>query len=204
MVSPAPPIFEIMPLAISDISAMAFFIFMSSIRAQTGVSSDVPLHVSLPPHPTDAYGRSKLAAEQDLAALPDLAVTSLRPVVIYGEGVKGNIATLLKLARTGLPLPIGGLKAKRSYLALDRLVERVIDCLEREVALVGPAIIADPFPMTLVGFLNHVLALEAAHNGQPPATPIIWTLPQTLLDLILKPLKPDFWAKISGSQIVKN
>ena len=61
----------------SDTGHVQRLIFMSSIRAQTGVSSDIPLHVGLPPQPTDAYGRSKLAAEQDLAALPNLAVTSL-------------------------------------------------------------------------------------------------------------------------------
>ncbi len=138
--------------AASDTDHVQRFIFMSSIRAQTGVSSDTPLHVGLPPQPTDAYGRSKLAAEQDLAALPNLAVTSLRPVVIYGEGVKGNVATLLKLARTGLPLPIGGLKAKRSYLALERLVERVVAVLESDTPVPGPQIVADPEAKTLAEF----------------------------------------------------
>jgi UDP-glucose 4-epimerase len=178
------------------------FIFMSSIRAQTGASSDVPLHVGLPPQPTDAYGRSKLAAEQDLAALPDLAVTSLRPVVIYGEGVKGNVATLLKLARTGLPLPIGGLKAKRSYLALDRLVETVIAALESDTPVSGPQIVADPDAMTLAEFLDHLLDLEATRTGDPRIKPRIWNVPEWLLRMIIKPVMPDVWGKLGGSQVV--
>ena len=178
------------------------FIFMSSIRAQTGVSSDIPLHVGLPPQPTDAYGRSKLAAEQDLAALPDLAVTSLRPVVIYGEGVKGNIATLLKLARTGLPLPIGGLKAKRSYLSLDRLVSTVIAALESETPVPGPQIVADPEAKTLAELLDHLLDLEATHTGDPRIKPRIWNVPEWLLRMIIKPVMPDVWGKLGGSQVV--
>ncbi len=178
------------------------FIFMSSIRAQTGASSHVPLHVGLPPRPTDAYGQSKLAAEQDLAHLPNLAVTSLRPVVIYGEGAKGNVATLLKLARTGLPLPIGGLKAKRSYLSLDRLVETVIAALESEAPMLGPQIVADPEAMTLAEFLNHLLEHEAERTGAPNLKPRIWTVPEWLLRMLIKPVRADIWDKLAGGQVV--
>ena len=73
------------------------------------------------PQPIDAYGRSKLAAEQGLAAL-DLDWVALRPVLVYGAGVKGNMAALVRLARSRLPLPFGGLTARRSLLALDNLV----------------------------------------------------------------------------------
>ena len=188
--------------AASDAGHVQRFIFMSSIRAQTGISSDIPLHVGLPPQPTDAYGRSKLAAEQDLAALPNLAVTSLRPVVIYGEGVKGNVATLLKLARTGLPLPIGGLMAKRSYLSLDRLVSTVIAALESETPVMGPQIVADPEAKTLAKLLDHLLDLEATHTGDPRIKPRIWNVPEWLLRMIIKPVMPDVWGKLGGWQVV--
>ena len=178
------------------------FILMSSIRAQTGASSDVPLHVGLPPQPSDAYGRSKLAAEQDLAALPDLAVTSLRPVVIYGKGVKGNVATLLKLARTGLPLPIGGLKARRSYLSLDHLVTTVIAALESDTPVIGPQIVADPEPMTLAEFLHDRLEQEAKRSGVPNTKPRIWSVPEWLLRIMIKPVKPDLWDKLGGWQVL--
>lgn len=178
------------------------FIFMSSIRAMTGVSSNMPLHVGLPPQPTDAYGRSKLAAELDLAHLPDLAVTSLRPVVIYGEGVKGNVATLMRWARSGLPLPIGGLKARRSYLALEHLIETVVDALERPEPLIGPLIVADQEAMTLPQLLKHLLALEAAKSGHPVNQPLILHAPEWLLKMLIKPFKPDLWDKLSGEQVV--
>src|SRR5262249_42993487 len=83
------------------------FIFLSSIRAQCGPPAEHALTEDLPPEPTDAYGRSKLAAEQGLAAL-GLDWVALRLVLVYGAGVKGNMAQLLRLARTPYPLPLGG------------------------------------------------------------------------------------------------
>ena len=62
-------------------------VFISSIRGQSGPSSDAILRESDPPCPTDAYGRSKLAAE-DAVRAAGVPFTILRPVLIYGPGVK--------------------------------------------------------------------------------------------------------------------
>jgi len=102
------------------------FVFLSSIRAQCGAVEDAVQTERLEPKPVDAYGRSKLAAEQGLAAL-DIDWVALRPVLVYGPGVKGNMAELLRFARSRLPLPFGGLTARRSLLSLDNLVG-AIDC----------------------------------------------------------------------------
>ena len=45
------------------------FVFLSSIRAQCGPTADTVMTEGLEPKPTDAYGRSKLAAEHDLAEI---------------------------------------------------------------------------------------------------------------------------------------
>src|SRR6516162_8528617 len=57
------------------------FIFLSSIRAQSGPTADAVLNETVPATPTDAYGRSKLAAERGLAEL-DLDWVSLRAVLV--------------------------------------------------------------------------------------------------------------------------
>ncbi|MGL5362016.1 MAG: NAD-dependent epimerase/dehydratase family protein, partial [Bosea sp. (in: a-proteobacteria)] len=103
---------------------IARFVYLSSIRAQSGPSSPVPLDEAQEPHPTDAYGISKLMAERALAHV-DLDWVSLRPVLVYGPGVKANMAALLKLARTKLPLPFGSLKGQRSLLSLQNLCSAV-------------------------------------------------------------------------------
>ncbi len=84
-------------------AGVARFVLMSSIRAQSGPVSNKVLTENDNPEPTDAYGRSKLMAERlVLQAFP--AATVLRPVLVYGPGVKGNMARLIKLA--GVPIPV--------------------------------------------------------------------------------------------------
>lgn len=124
------------------------FVFLSSIRAQCGPVEAAIQTESLEPRPVDAYGRSKLAAEQGLAAL-DLDWVALRPVLVHGPGVKGNMAALVRLARSRLPLPFGGLTARRSLLSLENLAQ-AIDCvLKAPAPLRRPLIVADPEPLTL-------------------------------------------------------
>jgi len=124
------------------------FVFLSSIRAQSGSTADGVLHEALEPQPTDAYGRSKLAAEQGLAAT-NLDWVALRLVLVYGPGVQGNMARLAELARSPYPLPLASLKAKRSLLSLDNLVEAVAKVLDAPAELKRPFIVADPEALTI-------------------------------------------------------
>jgi len=119
------------------------FIFLSSIRAQCGPASDHVLSEATEPRPTDAYGRSKLAAEQGLAEI-DLDWAALRLVVVYGPGVKGNMEELLRAARSPYPLPLGALKAKRSILALENLAAAIDTVLTTPDRLRRPFIVAEP------------------------------------------------------------
>jgi len=72
-------------------------VFVSTIRAQSGPSADHVLTEHDAPAPTDPYGRSKLAAEIAVAR-SGIEVTVLRPVLVYGRGVKGNLHALARLA----------------------------------------------------------------------------------------------------------
>jgi nucleoside-diphosphate-sugar epimerase len=124
------------------------FVFLSSIRAQSGPAAQGVLTEDQPALPTDAYGRSKLEAEQGLREL-GLDWAALRPVLVYGPGVKGNMAALLKLAQSPWPLPLGGLKARRSLLSLDNLTAAVDTVLKAPGPLRRPFIVADPEPVTV-------------------------------------------------------
>jgi nucleoside-diphosphate-sugar epimerase len=124
------------------------FIFMSSLRAEADASAAEMLTENSEPKPTDAYGRSKLAAERELAKL-ELDWVALRLALVVGPGVKGNMARLIRLARSLYPLPFGALRAKRSLLSIANLsaaVEHVIGATE---PLRRPLIVADPDPLTI-------------------------------------------------------
>jgi UDP-glucose 4-epimerase len=124
------------------------FVFLSSIRAQSGPTAEGVLTEERRPQPTDAYGRSKLAAEQGLAETA-LDWVALRLALVYGPGVEGNMARLIKLARSPYPLPLAGLNAEHSLLALDNLVEAVDKVLAAQEPLKRPLIVADPKALTL-------------------------------------------------------
>ena len=74
------------------------FVFLSSIRAQSGPVASEVLTEDMEPRPTDAYGRSKLDAERGLADV-HIDWVAMRPVLVYGQGVRGNMAALLKAGR---------------------------------------------------------------------------------------------------------
>ena len=99
-------------------------VLMSSVRAQAGLAADHVITEKDVATPTDAYGRSKLAAERSLEK-SGVPFTVLRPTVVYGKGVKGNIASLATLAQTPMPLPFGELDNRRSLLALENLASAI-------------------------------------------------------------------------------
>ncbi|GJD95434.1 NAD-dependent epimerase/dehydratase family protein [Methylobacterium iners] len=124
------------------------FVFLSSIRAQVGASADGIVDEAAPPAPTEAYGRSKLAAE---AALAEVGIdwVALRPVLVYGAGVKGNMAALLQLARAPYPLPLASLRGRRSLVSVESLAGAVETVLRAEAPLGRPLLVAEPDPLTL-------------------------------------------------------
>jgi nucleoside-diphosphate-sugar epimerase len=118
------------------------FVFLSSIRAQSGPTAEGLLTEDRLATPTDAYGRSKLDAEQRLAEL-DIDWVALRPVLVYGRGMEGNFAALVRLARSPYPLPLRSLKARRSLLSVDNLVDAIATVLSAPSPLRRPFIVAD-------------------------------------------------------------
>jgi UDP-glucose 4-epimerase len=128
------------------------FVFMSSIRAQTGPASELVLTEVIEPRPTDAYGRSKLAAETALLR-SGLPVIILRPVPVYGPGMKGNLRALMRLAALPIPLPFGAFVNRRSLLSLHNLAAAIAHGL-RESGGSETYMVADPHPVTLADIVT--------------------------------------------------
>lgn len=143
------------------------FIFVSSVRAQSGPAAPGVLCEADTPKPTDAYGRSKLAGERAIAAAlagsaTDLVV--LRPVLMYGADPKGNMAALLRLARTRWPLPFGRLNARRSLLSRDNFADAVAHALTVGAGVPQTFLVADDGDMSIAQI---VAALRAAEGHDP-------------------------------------
>ena len=170
------------------------FVFLSSIRAQCGPTSDAVLTEAVEPRPTDAYGRSKLAAERGLAEL-DLDWVSLRAVLVYGPGVKGNMAQLMRLARSPFPLPLASLRARRSLLALENLSAAIEAVLAAPGTLRRVVIAADPQALTVA---EMIAAMRRGLGRQPHVFP----LPSALIELLLRAAgREEIHQRLSGSLI---
>ncbi|HZP09032.1 NAD-dependent epimerase/dehydratase family protein [Methyloceanibacter sp.] len=168
---------------------------VSSVRAQAGLSADHALTEKDEPQPTDAYGRSKLEAER-LVAASGAPFTILRPAVVYGPGVKGNIASLATLARTPMPLPFANLDNRRSLLALDNFIAAVVFVLGSERAANETFLVADREPISvanLVGAMREGL-------GRPP---LLVGVPQGAVKRLMRSFgKEAEWERISGNFVI--
>ncbi len=154
-------------LAAAAFRAGVHLIFVSSIAAQSGAFSFHELAEDDVPSPVNAYGRSKLAAEQAIRAA-HVSFTILRPVVIYGDGEKGNFATVHKISRLPIPLPFGHFTAQRSVLSVQNFCSAVALSLTEPRARGETFIVSDPKPLTL----SEIIARYRESLGRPP-----WLLP---------------------------
>jgi UDP-glucose 4-epimerase len=94
-----------------------------------GRVADGPVGDDSPANPMDLYAESKLEAEAAAEAAFGPGFCAVRPVAVIGPGCPGNLQTLLAVLRRGLPLPLGALRNRRSFIHRDdlaALVERLI------------------------------------------------------------------------------
>ncbi len=111
------------------------FVFLSSIKVNgEQTSPGIPFTETSTPAPQDNYGRSKLEGELalfEIASNSNMEVVVIRPPLIYGSGIKGNFLNLIKLVQRNIPLPLGSVNNKRSFVALQNLVSLVLLCADR-------------------------------------------------------------------------
>lgn len=114
------------------------FIFISSIKVNGEKTNlDLPFTEQDKPKPKDIYGISKWEAEkglQEISKKTNMEIVIIRPPLIYGSEVKGNFKKIINLVKTGIPLPLGKINNKRSFVAVDNLVDIITVCLEHPAA----------------------------------------------------------------------
>ncbi|MEQ9219035.1 MAG: NAD-dependent epimerase/dehydratase family protein [Cyclobacteriaceae bacterium] len=184
------------------------FIFLSTIKVfgldsseslvQGNLAPSLPLSpssLSLSPSsfflPPDAYGKSKLEAELGLKKLESEAfkIAIIRPPLIYGPGVKGNLQKLMQAIHGSGPLPLGGINNRRSMIFVDNLIA-LIDCLIQK----GENIVITPSDQPAISTSKLVQLLVNTVN---PSKRIL-SIPVFLRPLI-KVLKPAFYSRLFGS-----
>ena len=178
------------------------FIFLSTIKVNgEGVMAPVqhpPYSAMDPPRPQGAYAVSKWRAEQELEKIFAAAGTRLviiRPPLVLGKTVGGNLVGLGKWLEWGLPLPIAVPENRRSLISRETLVEFVADCLSK------------PLPdekVLLVKEQKDWSTAELARFLASGRRPRFLRMPGTLLRLLLSVSgKPELYRKLYGSLLIE-
>ncbi|MDH5408817.1 MAG: SDR family oxidoreductase [Gammaproteobacteria bacterium] len=151
--------------------------------------------------PTDPYGQSKWETEQALKEVSKrtgLELVIIRPPLVYGPGVKANFLSLIKLIKSGLPLPLGSIKNRRTMVALDNLVDLIKLCCEHPAAAGRVFLAADDESVSTAELLEKI----AQAFGKKPH---LISIPEKLMSLMTKLIgKKEVWRRLAGSLEVDN
>jgi nucleoside-diphosphate-sugar epimerase len=157
------------------------FVFVSSVKVHGEASHDAPITADSPLAPTDAYGRSKVEAEDALREVESrsrIGVVVVRPPLVYGPGVGANFLTLLKAVSRGWPLPLGRIDNRRSLIYVDNLADLL------RLAAVHPDAAGHAF---------------LAADGPAVSTPELIRRMGRALDRTVKmPAVPESWLRLAG------
>ncbi|TGT61403.1 NAD-dependent epimerase/dehydratase family protein [Mesorhizobium sp. M00.F.Ca.ET.170.01.1.1] len=153
------------------------FIYFSSIRAVAGPGFSGTISEATSPAPQCAYGRSKRQGEIEVqAAFASVGrAAALRLPPVYGEGMKGNLATLMRLADTALPVPTGALTGLRSLISADAAAGAAMHLLTRPGSLHPAYVASDASPVAM----SDIIAAFRQGFGRParllplPARPLM-------------------------------
>ncbi|OCR26374.1 NAD-dependent dehydratase [Pseudomonas syringae] len=136
------------------------FIFISSIKVNgDATASTKPFSADQPANPSDPYGVSKARAEQalrELAARTGMEVVIIRPVLVYGPGVKANFLSMMRWLDKGVPLPLGAINNRRSLVALDNLVDLIVTCIRHPAAANQTFLVSDGNDLSTTGLLRQM------------------------------------------------
>lgn len=94
----------------------------------------------------DAQTKSKAEAEQKLLALADsvnMQVIILRPPLIYGNNVKGNLRKLASVVKRRFPLPLKGVKNIRSFVYAGNVANLICFLMQSNSSNTGVYTLSD-------------------------------------------------------------
>lgn len=155
------------------------FIFISSIKVNgEGTRPGLPYTAFDAPDPQDPYGVSKMEAEEGLRRIAQdtgMELVIIRPVLVYGPGVKANFRSMMSWVNRGIPLPLGAIHNKRSLVSLDNLVDLIVTCIDHPRAANQTFLVSDGEDLST----SEMLRKMAAALGRPAR---LLPVPATVLE----------------------
>lgn len=177
------------------------FVFYSTVKVY-GYDGDlynhnIILNESSPCNPkNDPYGESKWEAEKILRFLEDenFRVGIIRPPMVYGKGVKGNMESLIKLIKKLPILPFNYVKNRRSLVNIENLMYLTSLVIDKEAG--GVFLPLDEKNLSLKEIFEGIeKAYDLKRINIPLIQPFFW---------LFTNLKPNIMVRLYGSLQFEN
>jgi nucleoside-diphosphate-sugar epimerase len=183
-------------------SSVKRLIFMSSIKVN-GESTlpGSPFSETSQTKPEDNYGKTKLEAEECIKNSfnkTNKEYVILRPPLLYGKNLKGNLQFLAKLVEKGVPLPFASINNSRSILTLELLSHIVLKSLDADNLKNKIFLISNEKKYSLASLIEKV-------SEDISITPRIFYFPEKILRLLLTTIgKKDLSKKLFSNLEIDN
>jgi len=169
---------ELAKLAVE--SGVKRFVFISSVKAGGRVISGKCINESDQNDPEGVYGKSKREAELNLLKIGSesgMHVSIIRPSLVYGPNVKGNLKLMLLGIKNGWFPPLPDMENRRSMIHVDDLVKAILLVAKDKRANGEIFIATDGTPYSSREIYEAMCSLL---NKEIPR----WSIPKLLFDLV--------------------
>lgn len=154
-------------------------IYLSSVKVNGELTvPGHPFKESDIANPQDAYGLSKLEAEQGLLLIAretGLEVVIIRPPLVYGQGVKANFAGMMRAVKRRMPLPLGAIRNSRSFVYVGNLVSLITTCMHHPAAANQVFLVSDGGDLSTTQLLQECASALGVKSR-------LWPVPQGLIE----------------------
>ena len=173
------------------------FIYLSSIKVNGEETSiNKPFVADDIPDPQDIYAKSKLNAEialKKISEISDLKLVIIRPVLVYGPGVKGNFLNLMKWIKRGIPLPFALINNKRDLVSINNLINFITICLKHPSAVDQVFLISDNISLSTKSLIEKLARFQKKKI-------LLLPFPKALLSLVFNLIgRKELSQKLLGS-----
>jgi UDP-glucose 4-epimerase len=161
-------------------SGVKRFVFVSSVKAGGSPAPGIFANEKNQKNIGDIYGKTKREAELKLLEIgreSDMHVSIIRPSLVYGPNVKGNLQLMLSGIKKGWFPPLPETGNRRSMIHVDDLVRAILLVAKDERANGEIFIATDGTPYSSREIYNTMRSVTGKSIPK-------WSLPKILFDLV--------------------
>jgi nucleoside-diphosphate-sugar epimerase len=151
------------------------FVLLSSAGVFGSQSPPEGFNDSIEPQPYDLYTKSKLEGENRVADVVSgqMGLVILRPPMVYGPNAPGSFHRLCKWVERGLPLPVGRIFARRSFIGIRNLCSALMAAEASPQTAILPMIVADRESVSVAEFAREIANVSGRRSLVLPVPRLI-------------------------------